>query len=402
MAFYKVRYNDGSYSPEGHADPEKQWESFGLPARVDGLKLYDFGTWDGGLAIEAARRGAGEVWGLDSFVWEMWPPTRADFERNVAATEPKVRSAYVETEPVPTRRLTPGSVIHPEKVTIPQFGESHGPADVIVAAGVFYHLQNPLKFLEDLKALMHEQSRLYVTTWCVEPTQDEGPVMRFAYGWREDDTNYWVATASCVISMAQSVGLRVMDAHIALRGRHDSPEPLVMFILERADSAPTARVPSTQTLLDGLRAAHAPHATRAPAPAVPQPVVGTGLGQLLRPLLGQIGELETQTDPLPRAPFATHRQAGASTVRTAKTATAAVLRPLNKFIFQRQAELNGNLVATLSSLVQKLGVFGQAMDSCTEAVDALQGGQKSTAEQLAQLEGRLSKLEQPTPKHRTS
>jgi len=203
--YYKVTYPNGE-TTDGHTAPEYQWGTFRLPPSVTGLKVYDYGTWDGGLAIEAVRRGAGEVWGLDCFVWEMWPETRASFERNVAACAPGVKNAYVETEPVPQRRLNAGSIINPDKRTIPQFAKMNGPADLVVAAGVFYHLKEPLRFLEDLRLLLHPGSRLYMTTWCLVDTKQ--PIMRFEYGWRGDDTNYWLASPACVIQMAKAVGAR--------------------------------------------------------------------------------------------------------------------------------------------------------------------------------------------------
>src|SRR5436309_2863112 len=102
--YYKVTYPDGTTS-DGQIRPEDQWVGFGLPKSVETLKVYDYGTWDGGLAIEAFRRGAAEVWGLDCFVWEMWSETRRNFERNVAQCAPTIKNAWVESEPVPGRRL---------------------------------------------------------------------------------------------------------------------------------------------------------------------------------------------------------------------------------------------------------------------------------------------------------
>ena len=145
--YYRVQYANGQHS-DGITDPSVQWDQYLLPRRVDGLKVYDYGTWDGGLAIEAARRGAAEVWGLDAFVWEMCSPTRTNFERNVAMSGMNVMDAYVQTEPVPQRRWNATSRANPNKLTIKEFAAKHGQADLVIAGGVFYHLQNPLLFLE--------------------------------------------------------------------------------------------------------------------------------------------------------------------------------------------------------------------------------------------------------------
>src|SRR5262249_55341927 len=165
--YYKVTLPDGS-TTDGQFRPEDQWVNFRLPASVKGLRVFDYGTWDGGLAIEASRRGAAEVWGLDCFVWEMWGETRARFEANVKACAPSIRDAYVETEPVPARRMNETSKINSGKMNIAQFATSVGPADLVVAAGVFYHLKNPLKFVEDLRQLVKPGGQLFMTTWCLE------------------------------------------------------------------------------------------------------------------------------------------------------------------------------------------------------------------------------------------
>ncbi len=231
VGYYKVTYPDGTMS-DGHTRPEDQWAKFRLPASVRGLKVYDYGTWDGGLAIEALRRGAAEVWGLDCFVWEMWRETRANFDYNVARCAPTIKSAYVETESVPERRLNETSVINPEKMSIEQFADKHGPADLVVAAGVFYHLKNPYKFIEDLRLLVAPRGLLFLTTWCLNDAS--APIMKFSYGWRNDDTNYWLASPQCVIDMAKAAGLRVVDHHIVEHGPKESPEPLIMFVAERS------------------------------------------------------------------------------------------------------------------------------------------------------------------------
>lgn len=234
--FYRVKYANGQYS-EGTTDPEAQWNEYRLPQRVDNLKVYDFGTWDGGLAIEAARRGGAEVWGLDAFVWEMWTNTRSAFERNVAMSGVNVRDAYVETEPVPKYRWNSASRLNPNKLTIPQFSEKHGPADIVIAAGVFYHLRNPLLFLENLALLLTPRSRLHLTTFCLSTETDSEPVMLFSPGWRGDDTNYWVASISCVVKMAAIAGLRVIETHHIGGGTPDAPEPRILFVAQLAEGA---------------------------------------------------------------------------------------------------------------------------------------------------------------------
>jgi hypothetical protein len=120
-----------------------------------------------------------------------------------------------------------------EKLSIPEFAQREGGADLVIAAGVFYHLINPLKFVQDLRLLLRPKGRLYMTTFCL-PKEKE-PVMRLQYGWKGDDTNYWLASVPCVIEMAKVAQLNVIDHFQALAGTKDHPEPLMMFVAQRQD-----------------------------------------------------------------------------------------------------------------------------------------------------------------------
>ncbi len=50
---------------EGMFDLRRHVDRYGLPARLDGMRVLDVGTWDGFWAFELERRGAAEVIALD-------------------------------------------------------------------------------------------------------------------------------------------------------------------------------------------------------------------------------------------------------------------------------------------------------------------------------------------------
>src|SRR5581483_12366538 len=62
----------------GMFDLRDQVARYGLPERMDGLRVLDVGTWDGFWAFEFERRGAAEVIALDlDDEAELdWPPRR--------------------------------------------------------------------------------------------------------------------------------------------------------------------------------------------------------------------------------------------------------------------------------------------------------------------------------------
>jgi tRNA (mo5U34)-methyltransferase len=63
---------------EGMFDLRSQVQHYGLPNRLDGLRVLDVGTWDGFWAFEMERRGAAEVVSLDLDDERDldWPPRR--------------------------------------------------------------------------------------------------------------------------------------------------------------------------------------------------------------------------------------------------------------------------------------------------------------------------------------
>ena len=42
-----------------------QWRAHGLPERLDGKSFLDIGCWEGDICVEAMRRGAKDVVGVD-------------------------------------------------------------------------------------------------------------------------------------------------------------------------------------------------------------------------------------------------------------------------------------------------------------------------------------------------
>ena len=222
---YRAIYQDGTIK-EGEIDPTNQWRAYGLPETVRGLKVYDLGTWNGGLAFEAHRRGAAESWALDSFVWERWPEVRCMFETDRENIAPAVKDAWIEVEPLPPFVLAePQTIKHPGNLALRQFAERHGCADITIAGGVLYHLKNPFQFIEDLKPLVNPGGTLYLSTWCLK--NDTGLVMRFVPGWKNDPTNYWLVSEPCVVAMLKHVGFAHVESHV-LSASSDA-EPLVMF-----------------------------------------------------------------------------------------------------------------------------------------------------------------------------
>jgi tRNA (mo5U34)-methyltransferase len=154
---------------------------------VEGKTVLDIGCWDGFHSFEASRRGARDVLATDHFAWhasECWGD-RECFDIGRALLAPEVR---VEELDVPD--LTP---------------ERIGRFDVVLFAGVLYHVRDPFAALQQVASVAGES--LIVETHL--DADDVGrPAMIFYPGnvLAGDYTNWWGPNRACVEAMLQEVG----------------------------------------------------------------------------------------------------------------------------------------------------------------------------------------------------
>ena len=113
--WYHVLDLGGGETTRGWFDLRPFLDRYGLPERLDGLRVLDVGTWDGFFAFEAERRGAAEVIALD-----------LDDER--------------ELDFPPRRRPS-------------AFPEELGRFDLVVCGSVLIHLRDQLLALERIAGL---------------------------------------------------------------------------------------------------------------------------------------------------------------------------------------------------------------------------------------------------------
>jgi tRNA (mo5U34)-methyltransferase len=165
-----------------------------LPARLDGKSFLDVGAWDGCFAFEAERRGAARVLATDRFSWDGggWG-TKAAFDLAREALGSQVESLRVDP-----------MELSPERV---------GRWDVVLLAGVLYHVSDPLELLRRVAAVTSEL--LIVETHVEAALAKELPILRFRGIDRLDDdpTNFWAPNRLCVEQMLQSVGFQEVTVH---------------------------------------------------------------------------------------------------------------------------------------------------------------------------------------------
>ena len=105
---------------------------FDLPADLRGKRVLDIGTWDGFFAFEMERRGA-EVLAIDT--WDERAFQLFTFAR-------RVKRSRIQYARIDVHDITPETV---------------GQFDLVLCAGVLYHLRNPFLALERIRKVCRGQ-----------------------------------------------------------------------------------------------------------------------------------------------------------------------------------------------------------------------------------------------------
>ncbi|MHB8329179.1 MAG: class I SAM-dependent methyltransferase [Acidimicrobiales bacterium] len=145
--YHTIEVAPGVVTP-GWFDLRPVVDQFGWPD-VRGKRCLDVGTYDGFLAFELERRGAGEVWATDIAdhqEWDWLPRDRAqgpDYLAQVAGV--KGRGFEIASELLGSkvqRRFVSVYDLDPEEV---------GQFDVVVCGALLLHLRDPFRALEAIR-----------------------------------------------------------------------------------------------------------------------------------------------------------------------------------------------------------------------------------------------------------
>lgn len=185
--FHQIDFGDGIVTP-GRVPIAKLRKQADVYFRdgVAGKSVLDIGCWDGFNSIEAARRGAARVLATDHFAWsgECWGKREA-FELARARLAPSVEVLDSVLDGLVVERI--------------------GTFDVVLFAGVLYHLRNPLRVLTLLAPLAKEA---FIVETHLDARWMRRPAMVFYPGSElyNDPTNWWGPNPACVEAMLRVVG----------------------------------------------------------------------------------------------------------------------------------------------------------------------------------------------------
>lgn len=187
--YQTIRFGNGRVL-EGSWEPASQWTTFGLPEDCDGMRVLDIGSNLGGFCLEALKRGAKVVNGIDK--------SKQCFEGANA-----LHSLWAETfdNGMPVPRYFEGRFeeIH-EKLT--------SPYDAVFAFSVLQHTPTPRTMLSTLYRLLNASSNVFIE---VALGQHEHTLAKPDY---LEPVPQWQPTRDTVVRVADELGFETVDIRV--------------------------------------------------------------------------------------------------------------------------------------------------------------------------------------------
>lgn len=168
-------------------DVWKRWENYQMPQDMAGKMFLDVGCWAGGFCREATRRGATFALGIDSVPSPIWKDT--------------IREKYLIMD-----------VFNPNFLGLPV-------CDVVLCAGVLYHVSDPVGLLRRLR--MQTGKLLVLETAIVLSTdQYDSPMLMYCPedSFDNNPSNWFLPNTAFLEAIMPEVGFEV-EKMVNLGGR---------------------------------------------------------------------------------------------------------------------------------------------------------------------------------------
>jgi tRNA (mo5U34)-methyltransferase len=227
--FHQIDLGYGVTTP-GDCNSQQKLAGFHLPGDLTGKTFLDIGAWDGFFSFEAERRGASRVLATDSFVWQGNVPGKSK-EGFLAARE--ILQSRVEDKEIEPLDISPETV---------------GMWDVVLFAGVLYHMEHPLLALQKVASVTKE---LLIVETATDFEFKRRPAVAF-YPGKElalDSTNWFGPNTAAVLAMLRHCGFE----HLTVVYR----KPLIRRILSAGQYMFRFRQLPWTTVQQGRMAVHA-------------------------------------------------------------------------------------------------------------------------------------------------
>lgn len=207
---------------------DAQWDQLAIPS-LEGKTVLDIGAWDGYFSFRAEREGARRVVALDHYVWSTRLVEQQTYYRQIRTTGEKYVAPHLvpewwDPEGLPGKagfdlaKARLGSDVEAVVADFANDDLSHlGTFDVVIFAGVLYHLENPMGALRRLASLTKEVA--LIDTVAVQVPHVDAAMWEF-YPDTElegDSSNWWAPNRTALEGAIKAAGFR----QFVLR----SPEP---------------------------------------------------------------------------------------------------------------------------------------------------------------------------------
>ena len=209
--WHSIEFGDGVFSEGREPRGTMLWDQFDIPiANIKNKRVLDIGAWDGKFSFLCEQAGAKTVLAVD-----------------VSQGFSNSNGFHV------AKKILNSKVVHMDEDFLNLKPAEVGKFDLIIFAGVLYHLENPLGGFRALKELLSNTGLIVIETTTL-PDEIEEPYMKFHLkkDLGNDPTNFWTPSPSCVEQMLLEVGL--VSTLYKRRTRHKSRS---IFHAEHDDKA---------------------------------------------------------------------------------------------------------------------------------------------------------------------
>ena len=207
--YHTIELPDGTVTP-GAFDLRPSVRVVPLPARLDGLRCLDVGTWDGFWAFEMERRGAAEVVAIDiddPDRWD-WPPAerlrpaRGGLEVLTEVKRPGAGFLYAAAALGSSARRVERSVYDLDPGV-------DGSFDVVFLGSLLLHLRDPVLALDRVRSVCAGQAVIADTVEAIPSwLRPRTPIARL------DTTErpwWWQPNRAALHAMVRSAGFEIAE-----------------------------------------------------------------------------------------------------------------------------------------------------------------------------------------------
>jgi tRNA (mo5U34)-methyltransferase len=222
--YHTLELAPGVVTP-GHFDTRGAVDKVPLPARLDGLRCLDVGTWDGFWAFEMERRGAASVTAIDVADPERWDwPAQMRLGENAGLAYLSAFKAAGAGFRLAHEAL--GSRVEWRDRSVYELDpEIDGRFDVVLLGSLLLHLRDPVGALERIRSVCARDLVLTDTVELISSiVRPRTPTARLE---GVDRPWWWQPNVAALRRMVHSAGFEIVERRglhfVALGASHPRP-----------------------------------------------------------------------------------------------------------------------------------------------------------------------------------